>query len=121
MTNQLHLKTSNACRWEAVLQGSGEGVEQDPLAGRLRQMQGQVAKEDGGVGSDWWLLVHLRASFHHDGVCAIRSLGLETSCRDVQEAGGLVVRGHCVQAVARWGSGMGSGGCLLICRGISNI
>ena len=54
-----HLKTSNTRRWEAVLQCSGEGIEQDALGGSLREVGGEVAQQDGCVGSDGRLLVHL--------------------------------------------------------------
>ena len=37
------LEASRACRGEAVLESTGEGVEHDTLAGGLREVGGQVA------------------------------------------------------------------------------
>ena len=55
----LNLEAGSASRWEAVLQGPGEGVEHDPLAGGFREVGGQVAQQDGCVGPDGCLLIHL--------------------------------------------------------------
>ena len=55
----LNLEAGSACRWEAVLEGPGEGVEHDPLAGGFREVGRQVAQQDGCVGPDGRLLIHL--------------------------------------------------------------
>ena len=58
------LEASRACRGKAVLESPGEGVEHDTLAGGLREMGGQVAQQDGGIGPDGRLLIYLYGHRH---------------------------------------------------------
>ena len=54
-----HLQASYPGRREAILEGTCKGVEQNALAGRLTEVGCQVAQQDGGIGSDCWLLINL--------------------------------------------------------------
>lgn len=60
MWAQADLEASHSGRGEGVLEGAGEGIQHNPLAGGFGEVRGQVAQQDGGVGPDGRLLIYLQ-------------------------------------------------------------
>lgn len=54
-----YLEAGRSSWGEAVFECASEGIEHDALAGGFRQVGGQVTQQDGGVGPDGGLLIHL--------------------------------------------------------------